>query len=140
MAPTTAVLASVTRDVPSGSDPETVRQYYEWLYQHYLDRIPAAPGSDWTLGRGAPWQIAWGGPVLQILSVAVVLVGLFWVFARYFNHPRHSRPMLYRPAVFGGTITERHGRLGPFNVILSIGIFLWATYYAVSHVLFGQIY
>lgn len=137
-----ALLASMPggAEVPAGSDADSVQRYYRWLYQHYLDRIAASPTQGWSLSRRPPWEIAWAGPFLQMLSVGLVLTGVFWVFAWFFNHPRRHRPMLYRPSTFGGVITERHGKLGPFNIILSLAVIAWAVYYPVSHVLFGQIY
>ncbi len=128
-------------DVPTGDDPATVHQFYDWLYSFYLSRNPnSINDSSVIFGEPPQWDISWGGPLLQIASVGIVMISVFWVFAHFFNHPRRERSMLYRPASYGGTLTERHGRFGSFNRILYVPVVLWALYYVVDHVLTGQVY
>ncbi len=127
--------------VPTGDDPATVDAFWRWLYEHYLSRHPnSALDNSYVIADGPQWTISWGGPLLQVLTVAVVLIVTFWLFAWFFNHPRRKMQMLYRPSSYAGTLTERHGRPSTFTMVTILAIVAWALYYPISHVISGQVY
>lgn len=127
-------------DVPTGADPETVEQFFTWLYRHYVRRMPNSPGDpDGVLGLGPEWEMQWLGPFLQEVVVGVVLIAFFGAFAYWFNHPTRPSNGMYKPVVYD-RIYERHGKPNRFGRLVYLSVTLWAGYYAVSHIVFGQVY
>lgn len=132
-----------TEDVPTGSDSEAANSYFLWLYENYFLRNPNAVGGDrfnpFTPGAPAQWDgVFWGGPFLQIYSLAAVMIIGVAVFARYLNQV-HRKRVAYRLSRYDAVV-ERHGRFGPFSIIITGATVAWALYYPISHVVTGQIY
>lgn len=133
---TSPVLANVpgvhTDQVPTGTD--RAQAFFQWLYAEYFERNPNAAG-----GIPAQWDgVFWSGPFLQLYALGLLMVVFFLVFARYFNTP-HRRRLGYRLSRYD-RITERHGRFGPFSILVTAATLGWALYYPVNHVLSGQVY
>jgi len=123
-----------TEDVPTGNDTDTANDYFAWLYGEYIERSRNAFG-----GPPATWEgVWWTGPFLQLFATAAVLIVFFAVFARYLNETHRPRAA-YKLSRYD-RVTERHGRFGPFSVVVTAGIVGWALYYPISHVVRGQVY
>lgn len=113
---------------PSGSDTAAAQAYYNYLYRQYLEAIPAHRT-----------EILWSGP-FWIALWAVVLIGFFYLYTRYASYTHRRHGALYGVSSFAGSILERIGPVSRFLRIVWAAIVLWALYFVVTHILFGQIY
>lgn len=121
-------------DVPTGNDSGAAEAYFRWLYENYLSGIPNAFG-----GIPAQWEgVHWGGPFLQLYALAATFVVFFGLLARYLNET-HRKRAAYKLSRYD-RVTERHGRFGPFSIVVTGAIVAWALYYPINHVLTGQVY
>lgn len=114
--------------VPTGRSYDAANSYYHWLWGDYIVR--------WY----QPWKWNLSEAFLQQWTVALTLIGFFWVFAFHFNQSHRDQKELYKPIMYGGAVTERHGKWGPASIVYTAAIALWAAYYPINHILLGQIY
>lgn len=114
--------------VPTGHDYNDFITYVHWLWGNYIQRW----NPPWVMNYSEAWQQQW--------SWAAVLIGTFWLFSFYFSSAHRGQKELYKPVFYGGSITERHGKFGPFSIITTAGLVFWAFFYAIEHTLLGQIY
>lgn len=137
------VSGSVSGPVPTGSDPATVDRFFDWLYTAYLTRHPNSPirpANNFVIRSLPQWKLEWGGAFMQLFVTGAILIAFFFLFAWRFNRTRRPGANLYRPTSYGGALTEVMGEPALFSVAVWIGLILWAVYYAVEHVLMGQVY
>ncbi|MEZ4617533.1 MAG: hypothetical protein R2867_18750 [Caldilineaceae bacterium] len=88
-------------DVPTGNTSETVQQYYNHLYHHYLDTLTQNYYIHWdTLA----WVFLW----------VFVLAGSFYAFTRWQRYTRQSQEP-YPVESYDGHIQESNGPVGPFS-------------------------
>ncbi|MCB0087834.1 MAG: hypothetical protein KDE54_07965 [Caldilineaceae bacterium] len=113
-------------DVPTGNSSETVQQYYNHLYHHYLDTLTQTYYIHWdTLG----WVLLW----------LVVLAGSFYAFTRWQRNTRQpSEP--YPVESYNGYIQESNGPVGTFLTVFFIGMVVWLLITTVLDLVNGQIY
>ncbi len=112
---------------PSGHLTPQVHLLYQWLYANYFGSIPAQRVTE-----------LWSGP-LYIFGFIAVLALSFWVYARMANAHR-DKGELYGVESFGGMVLERIGRVDVFTYVISVMIILWAGYFLVTAILYGQVY
>ncbi len=113
---------------PSGSDSQTAQAYYNYMYSHYLSAIPSQPTEiRWT---GPFWIAVWG----------IVLIGFFFLYTRFALRVHRKHGALYGVSSFAGSILERIGPASLFVRIMWVAVVLWAAYFVVTHILFGQVY
>ena len=114
---------------PTGSNPEAVKAYYDWLIQHYINNIPTGRATE-ILTSGPLWIGIW----------ALVLILFFYLYSLHLQNVHREKGELYRAASFAGSILERIGPLSLFTWIVSITVFLWGLYFVVVQTIRGQIY
>ncbi|MEZ4664029.1 MAG: hypothetical protein R2911_41375 [Caldilineaceae bacterium] len=113
-------------DVPTGNTSETVRQYYDHLYNHYLNTLTQNYYIHWgTLG----WVLLW----------VVILAGGFYAFTRWQRRTRQANEP-YPVESYNGYIQESNGPVGPFLTIFFIGMVIWLLITTVLDLTRGQIY
>ena len=135
-----SVIRQFAEDVPTGSDPETVERFYEWLYAHYIERQAQHPdGSPNALREAPEWELQVFGPLLQVYVVGIGMILFFGAFAYWFNYVRRDEGELYKPSDHT-VVPERHGKPPLFGRLSYLAITLWAFYYAVEHILTGQVF
>ena len=118
----------ILQQIPSGNDSQHVHQYYDHLQAAYLASIPR----DRT-------QILWSGP-FWIAFYAVLLIVFFYIYTRFLLRVHRTKGELYGAASFAGSILERIGPVSVFTWIISAVVTLWAIYFIVTQILYGQIY
>lgn len=114
--------------IPCGSSSEAAQEYYAWIWSNYLDRIPVPRTS-----------ILWSGP-FWIAIWSVVLIGFFFFYCWYLNRVHRKEGEMYGVSSFAGSILERIGRVATFSYIVWGAIALWALYFIVAHIAYGQTY
>lgn len=115
--------------VPTGSDPQTVDQYYHYLFEK-------AVGSVEVLRTG----IDWTGPMLRIYVWGFILGGFFYLFSTrlWWQHRRSGE--LYAPVSFGGSILERVGKVSTFTFWVWAAVTAWGISYIVRQIILGWVY
>jgi hypothetical protein len=116
----------VNPEVPTGSTSQMVRQYYDYLYSHYLSQITQNYYIHWDI---LGWVILW----------IVVLAGAFFAYTRwqrYTSNPDEPYPL----ESYNGYIQESNGPIGTFLTIFFIVMFLWLLSRTIFDLIFGQIY
>lgn len=113
---------------PSGNTSEAVQQYYDYIFRHYLQRMP----TDRT-------KIMWSGP-FWVAFWAITLILFFFLYATVFQHVHRESGELYAPVSFAGAILERIGRIALFSKLIWTFVVLSGLYYIVTHILWGQVY
>lgn len=114
---------------PTGSNPEAVKAYYDWLLQHHINSIPTNRATE-ILGSGPFWIFFW----------AFVLIAFFFLYSLYLQNVHREKGELYGAASFAGSILERIGPLSFFTWIISAVILFWGLYFIVIQASQGQIY
>ncbi len=118
---------SLLPHAPSGHTSAQVHLFYQWIYANYFGAIP-----------GQRTDILWSGP-FYIFGFLLILAISLWVYARMANAHR-KRGELYGVVSFGGVILERIGVVEVFTYVVSAMCVLWALYFIVTELLFGQVY
>jgi hypothetical protein len=113
-------------DVPSGSDGETVREYYDYLYSHYISEMGQTFRFD---AAGLLWWGFW---------VVILVAGIYLATRLQRSTRAPSEP--YPVESYNGYITEANGPAGPFLLISIAGVVLWLIIITVYHLVQGQIY
>ncbi len=112
----------------SGNDSEHAQQYYQYIYSHYLQNIPA--DRTHILASGPFWIALW----------AAILIIFFALYAFSLNHAHRKQGEMYGASSFAGAILERIGTVSAFTIVISSMIIVYALYFIVTHILFGQVY
>ncbi len=113
-------------DVPTGHTGEIVRNYYNYLYEHYLSQFMQNTTIHWD-------TILWVG--LWIF----VLAAFFFAYTRWQRTSR-SREEPYPIESYNGYIEEGNGPVGTFLTLFFVGMFIWLAILTVMDLLHGQIY
>ncbi len=113
-------------DVPTGHTGEIIRDYYNYLYNHYLNQITQKYYIHWdTLLWVALWIFA--------------LAAFFYAYTRWQRGTRENKEP-YPVESYNGYIEESNGPIGTFLTIFFIGMFIWLVILTVMDLLHGQIY
>ncbi len=112
---------------PSGHTSAQAQLIYKWLYANYLGSIP-----------GERVQILWSGPFYIFLFLAALGV-LLWIYVLMTNDHR-KKGELYGVESFGGMILERIGIIDLLTWAITIVCILWAAYFFISQIIYGQVY
>ena len=113
-------------EVPTGNTSDTVRQYYDSLYSHYLDQVVQNYYSHW-------------GTLVWVLFWVVLLAGGFYAYTRWQRTTRMPREP-YPVESYDGHIQESNGPVGSFLTLFFIGVVIWLLITTVLNLLYGQIY
>lgn len=116
----------MNRDVPTGNSGEVVRQYYDYLYSHYLQGITQNYFIHWDV---LAWVVLW----------LIVLAGSFYAFTRWQRRTRAPQEP-YPVETYNGYIQEGNGPVGLFLTIFFAGMVLWLLVTTVLDLVRGQIY
>jgi hypothetical protein len=113
-------------DIPTGDSGEIVRQYYDYLYSHYLGQIAQQTGiqEDTLL-----WVLLW----------VFVLTALFYAYTRW-QRTTHEPKEPYPVESYNGYIEESNGPVGTFLKLFFAGMFIWLVITTILSLLHGQIY
>ncbi|MFN2200728.1 MAG: hypothetical protein ACK2UO_05950 [Caldilineaceae bacterium] len=113
-------------NVPTGNDSETVRQYFQYLYAHYLSGITQQ------------YYIHWDVIAFVILWIFILVAG-FYAYTRWQRYTRASKEP-YPVETYNGYIQEGNGPVGLFLRLFFIGMGLWLLATTLHDLLRGQIY
>lgn len=113
-------------DVPTGHTGEIVRDYYNYLYSHYLNQI------------AQKYYIHWD-TLLWVAFWIFVLVAFFYAYTRW-QRGTHESEEPYPVESYNGYIEESNGPIGTFLTLFFIGMFIWLVILTVMDLLHGQIY
>lgn len=116
----------MNNDVPSGNTGEIVRQYYEYLYNHYLVQL------------GQTYKIR-PDLLLLVLFWVFILSVFFYAYTRW-QRTTQSGEGLYPVESYNGYIQETNGPVGSFLTLFFIGMFVWLLLVTILDILNGQIY
>jgi RsiW-degrading membrane proteinase PrsW (M82 family) len=113
-------------DIPTGDSGEIVRQYYDYLYAHYLSQIAQRTGvpEDTLL-----WVLLW----------VFILTSLFYAYTRWQRTTNESNEP-YPVESYNGYIEEANGPVGTFLRLFFVGMFIWLLTMTVLSLMHGQIY
>lgn len=114
--------------VPSGNTSDLAKAFYNYLFAHALGVIP-----------GDRTQILWTGP-FWIAFFAFILILFFFFYSRYLQRVHRKKGELYGASSFAGSILERIGSVALFSKLVWTVIVLWALYFIVTQIMYGQIY
>ncbi len=112
---------------PSGNTSAAARLLYQWQYANYLGSIPPERTTD-----------LWSGPI-YVFGFLFILALSLWFYSRL-SHAHRSRGELYGVESFGGVILERIGPIDVLTYITIIICVLWAAYFFISQIIYGQVY
>lgn len=113
-------------EVPTGQTGEIVRQYYDYLYSHYLQQI------------SQNYYIHWD-TLLWVLLWVFALTAAFYAYTRWQRYTRaHDEP--YPVESYNGYIEENNGPVGTFLKLFFIGMFIWLVILTILDLTRGQIY
>ena len=115
--------------VPSGSDTETVKAYYDYLLGWHLRHIPEDRAT----------TLLWSSPE-KVLFWFLLLVIVFFLYAYAFNRAHRKSGNLYGATSFAGSLLERNGTVTAFTWFIIIGLFLAGLYLGIKYVLLGYLY
>lgn len=116
----------MNRNVPTGHSGEVVRQYYNYLYSHYLQNITQNYFIHWdVLG----WVTLW----------LIILAGAFYAFTRW-QRRSHASQEPYPVETYNGYIQETNGPVGVFLRIFFATMFIWLLVTTILDLIRGQIY
>lgn len=113
-------------DVPTGHTGEIVRDYYHYLYEHYLSQFIQNTTIDWDT---LLWVALW----------IFVLAAFFYAYTRW-QRTSHETKEPYPVESYNGYIEESNGPIGTFLTLFFIGMFVWLVIITVMDLLHGQIY
>lgn len=113
-------------DVPTGNSGEAVRQYFDYLYSHYLSQITQN------------YYIHWDTLLLVLLWIFVLAAG-FYAYTRWQRATREPEEP-YPVESYNGYIEESNGPVGTFLKLFFIGMFIWLVIHTVMDLIHGQIY
>ncbi len=113
-------------NVPTGNTTEAVRQYFNYLFQHYLSRINQNYYIHWDT---LLWVALW----LFILSAG------FFAYTRWQRTTRGEKEP-YPVESYNGYIQEENGPVGIFLTLFFIAMFVWVLAMTISNLMVGQIY
>jgi hypothetical protein len=110
---------------PTGNNTQTVQQYYDYLYNIYLNSLHQR------------YQIMWSG-VLWVLFWLAVLAGLFFVWVKW---GRGEKPAdVYPVETYNGYISEANGDSGRFLIVFYIILITWLIVQTALDLTRGQLY
>jgi hypothetical protein len=112
--------------VPTGGDSATVRQYYDYLYAHYLDGIQQNDVIHWDV-------------LLWVLFWVILLAMLLFAYTRW-QRSTHAPHEPYPVETYNGYIQEGNGPVGLFLTIFFVVVFLCILTMTVLNLMRGQIY
>ena len=121
-------LTRTFQQVPSGNDSQHAKAYYNYLQAAYLNHI-----------LGNRTDILWTGP-FWIAFFATIMILFFYFYTRKLLSTHREKGEMYGAASFAGSILERIGPVSLFTWLISGVVTLWAIYFIVIHLLFGQLY
>jgi hypothetical protein len=113
-------------DVPTGDSGDIIRQYYDYLYNHYLSQITQK------------YYIHWD-TLLWVLLWIFILAAFFYAYTRW-QRTTHQPKEPYPVESYNGYIEEGNGPVGTFLKLFYIGIFIFLVIMTVLNLLNGQIY
>jgi len=111
--------------MPSGSGPETAKQYFLYLQGHHE--------SD---GRIATWHVDWLSLSWLWGFVILLIIGLFWWIRQY--RTTRQRIGIYPVDRFAGYTSEMAGPATFFFVLLTVMLTAFAVAIIVGHIVYGQ--
>ena len=116
---------AVPSEMPTGSSPHHVQQYYDYLQAHQQ-----------TMQEPATWHVrwidlAWLWGFLIVLALAI----LFWLWQ---YRTTRQRTGIYPVDSFGGYTTEAAGPATLFFLLLTAVLAGWAVVLIVGHLVWGQ--
>lgn len=118
--------------VPTGSSPETFKEYYEYLFREFYMKANGGVTWEWlSLQANLRYILIWAGWLF------VVAVGLFMLNRR--QGRTRFKDDIYPQEHYNGYIQER---VGPSGIIkwVWIGVLLWTLFLTVQQILIGQAY
>jgi hypothetical protein len=114
------------REPPTGSDGETVRDYYDYLFSNYLDRMhqtfSVQPGTFLLIGL-----------FIVVIGGSIAVVG-----CAQQSSTRSESPTPVE--TYDGYISEGNGRVGTPLLIAFIGVALWCLVLTALALMHGQVY
>ena len=113
-------------DVPTGDTGEIVRQYYDYLYSHYLSQYQ----QNYTVHADT---------LLWVLFWVFILTAVLYAYTRWQRTTRAADEP-YPVESYNGHIQEGNGPIGSFLTLFFIGIFIWLVLVTILNLLNGQIY
>ena len=116
----------MNQNVPTGNTGEIVRNYYDYLYAHYLNGITQQFYIHWDV---IAWVALW----------IFILAGAFFAYTRWQRYTR-SRSEPYPVETYNGYIQEGNGPVGVFLKVFFVGMFLWLLVTTLHDLILGQIY
>ena len=116
----------MNRNVPSGNSGEVVRNYYNYLYSHYLQGITQNYFIHWDV---LAWWLLW----------LVVLAGGFYAYTRW-QRRTHAPQEPYPVETYNGYIQESNGPVGLFLKLFFAGMVIWLLVTTILDLVRGQIY
>lgn len=112
-------------DIPTGSSPEVVQAYFNYLYNIYLRQIDQTYYIHWATDAGI------------LFWIVVLAVGLY-LYTRWQRYT-HNPEELYPVESYNGYIQETNGRVGPFLFIVFGVVVIWLIFLTADDLLNGQI-
>ncbi|MCL5736023.1 MAG: hypothetical protein M1274_10635 [Actinobacteria bacterium] len=113
-------------NVPTGSDDASVQAYYDYLSLEHFSTMKETYHFNWQ-----NFTVTWA-------VIAAALISLyFFAFAWY---ARRRSGDLYPVEVYNGFITERNGPIDMFNYAVWAILGIYAIFYMVIQLIYGQIY
>lgn len=113
---------------PSGDSNEAVQAYFRWLWEQYLNEIPV------------PRVTVSGKNPSVIYAAGFALVSFFVLFSFFLYYAHRKTGDLYGVTSYAGNILERMGPVSIFSLFVFLYIFLWALYFPIVQIIFGQVY
>ena len=118
--------ANQVMPIPSGSDDQAVRAYYDYLHNWQLMKIQETYFFQ-------PSMVTW-------IYAGIGMLIIIFLFITYIWHIRHRQGDLYPVEVYNGYISERGGKVDYFNWAVFSIVGSFALYYAATNLIYGQIY
>ncbi|GIV78031.1 MAG: hypothetical protein KatS3mg050_2425 [Litorilinea sp.] len=112
--------------VPTGHSSEVIRDYYNYMYSYWLDKLDQTYFIHWdTLG----WVLLW----------LFVLAAGFYAYARW-QKTTHADQEPYPVETYNGYIQETNGPVGAFLTLFFIGMIIWLVTMTILNIQNGQLY
>ena len=116
----------MNNDVPTGNSGDVVRQYYDYLYSHYLQNLTQNYVIHWDV---LAWFLLW----------LIILGGGLYAVTRWQRRTRAPEEP-YPVETYNGYIQEGNGPVGIFLKVFFGTMFIWLLVTTILNLVRGQIY
>ena len=120
---------STLEELPTGSDSETARVYYDSLFAFYYDQMPDNRAT----------EIWWAMPRDVFMWLGIMLL-VFFLYAYVFLSTHRGEGDLHETTSFAGSILERGGKVSAFTWVIIAMLFGLALFYVVWNIRDGYLY